>query len=241
MKTLIVATSHVSIQRTIKRFDWLPAVAALKEFCGVHLLAPVPWGRRVGRPWEWLLRCSLVIEGINVGLPTDWSPYGREIAADGPLYRALHEGAEHIRRDFPFDVILALRAYPDSMLSARLARAFGCPLVTRVRQDDLGEWTSLPARKSAVRHALGQSHRVIADSPELREMIVALGVTPEKVIVQPPEADVDDPARFCEADTDAWKRFYKADAELGKSLYAALASAIGASSRPVPAQRGTTP
>ncbi|HTE17220.1 MAG TPA: glycosyltransferase, partial [Armatimonadota bacterium] len=116
--------------------------------------------------------------------PTYWSlPRARPAHAWG-MYASLRPYLGRLRREFPFDVILAAWAYPDAAAAARLADAAGCPLVSMVLGSDINEFAGHPSLRGQIQRALRRSQRVVAVSGALRERVVDLGIAPERVIVQ---------------------------------------------------------
>jgi glycosyltransferase involved in cell wall biosynthesis len=100
------------------------------------------------------------------------------------MYRSLRPHVRKLRRDFPFDAILAAWAYPDGVAAAHLAAEWDCPLVTMTLGSDINEMPHDPALKRQIQWGLGRSQRVVAVSSALRDAVVELGIPAEKVIVQ---------------------------------------------------------
>jgi glycosyltransferase involved in cell wall biosynthesis len=89
-----------------------------------------------------------------------------------------------LRREFPFDVILASWAYPDGVAAAHLAAHLGCPLVTMILGSDLNALARDPALRPQIQWGLGRAQHVITVSAALRERVIELGISADKVIVQ---------------------------------------------------------
>jgi glycosyltransferase involved in cell wall biosynthesis len=90
----------------------------------------------------------------------------------------------HVRREFPFDLIIASWAYPDGVAAAQFARDARVPLVANVLGSDINEQTKNPALRTMIRWGLMRAERVVAVSRALRDGVIALGVPPERVLVQ---------------------------------------------------------
>ena len=184
MKTLLFTNLYPFAQAPTRGMYHVSVFGALSRYCEVRLVAPLPWWTRARRPWEWLSVPRETSTGIDASFPTYWSIPGRHVMHGAAMYHSLRHYVEKIRRDFPFDVILAAWAYPDAVAAARLARHFGCPLVTNVLGSDMNYFARIPELAPAVRQALCQSHRVIAVSRALRDSVVEFGVPPDRVIAQ---------------------------------------------------------
>jgi glycosyltransferase involved in cell wall biosynthesis len=107
-------------------------------------------------------------------------------AADAPLLAAaLLNHVSALRREFPFDVIDSHWAYPDGAAAAMLARRLRVPLAITVRGDDVNVFLNKLSRRHWIRWSLGKADLVIALSSELKDIVVANGVSPSKVAVIP--------------------------------------------------------
>jgi glycosyltransferase involved in cell wall biosynthesis len=219
MKTLLFTNLYPFAQAPTRGMYHVSVFGAISRHCEVRLVAPLPWWSRVRRPWEWVTVPHETATGIDASFPTYWSIPSRLALHGEAMVRSVRHYVERLRRDFPFDVILAAGAYPDAYAAAQLARDFGCPLVTSVLGGDLDTPMQTPEIVTLIRQALGQSHRVIAVNDALRERVLELGIAPEKVIVQHNGVDI-----------HSWE-------DAGKGYYAALASAAGISIRPPIAPR----
>jgi glycosyltransferase involved in cell wall biosynthesis len=100
------------------------------------------------------------------------------------MERSVRFHLDAIRREFPFDAILAAWAYPDAAAAARLAGRYGCPLVTQVLGSDVNELARRPAMRDQIVEAMRASDRVVAVSGALRNRLIELGVPTERVVVQ---------------------------------------------------------
>ena len=137
MKTLLFTNLYPFAQAPTRGMHHVSVFGAISRHCEVRLVAPLPWWSRVRRPWEWITVPHETTTGIDASFPTYWSIPGRHELHGDAIYRSLRGYVEKFRRDFPFDVILAARAYPDAYAAAQLARDFGCPLVTNVLGSDV--------------------------------------------------------------------------------------------------------
>jgi len=159
-------------------------IRALAPYCDVRVISPVPWWSRIRTPGKMIRVPSATIGGLDAEYPAWWSAPRFPAAHARGLYASLRRRVRNLRREFPFDVIVASCAYPDAVAAAHLARELGCPLVTLVMGTDVNELPRWPALRRQIEWGLGQSHRVIAVSRALRDRVIDLGVPPQRVVLQ---------------------------------------------------------
>ena len=164
---------------------------ALAKLADLRVVAPVPWFPRTRVFGERYYRYAMVptsefLEGTRVEHPR--FPVIPKLCkvADAPLLAA---GAlaclRDVRREFPFDVIDSHWAYPDGVAAAILAGRFHVPLAMTVRGDDINIFFKEFWRRPWIRWSLGKASLIIALSRELRDIVVATGISPSKVAVIP--------------------------------------------------------
>ena len=162
----------------------LSAVRALAELCDVKVVAPVPWSDHLRRPKRCFSACADASAVIEARRPVFRSlPHAPQFRADW-MYRSLRSYLAALRREFPFDIILAAWAYPDVVAAERLSRYLRCPLVALVLGCDINHLAQLPSLRSQIRRALLGSQHVIAVSAALRDRVLDLGVPASRVTVQ---------------------------------------------------------
>ena len=184
MKTLLFTNLYPFAQAPTRGMYHVSVFGALSRYTEVRLVAPLPWWTRTRRPWEWLSVPRETSTGIDAAFPTYWSIPGRHALHGEAMYRSMRRYVAEVRREFPFEVILAAWAYPDAVAAARLARDFDCPLVTNVLGSDMNYFARQPDLAPMVRQALCQSHKVIAVSRALRDTVIEFGIPADQVIVQ---------------------------------------------------------
>jgi glycosyltransferase involved in cell wall biosynthesis len=184
MKALLVSNLYPSRREPTRGIFNLNRFRALARHCEARVVAPVRWWSRLKRPGEWLSVPRETESGLEASYPTYW-PLPRLPQSHVPtLHRALRAHLRRLRKEFPFDVILVAMAYPEGVAVARAARELGCPLVTMVLGSDVNELAARPALRDEIRWGLQRSGRVVAVSRALRDRVLELGVTPERVRVQ---------------------------------------------------------
>ncbi|HVJ02259.1 MAG TPA: glycosyltransferase [Sphingomonas sp.] len=125
---------------------------------------------------------------------------GRHHAA--MLVRALGPVLEHIRRDFPFDIINAEYFFPDGPAAVELGRRFGVPVAIKARGSDIDHWARSPATGPQVVAAANRADGLLAVSQALREDMAALGMPRERIECIYTGVDL---TRFAPTDRDAAK------------------------------------
>lgn len=100
------------------------------------------------------------------------------------LYRAAKRAlADMTAEGFAFDAIDAHYLYPDGVAAVRLARDHGVPVVLTARGSDTSQLPHYRIPGRLIRDAIARADALIAVSAALKEGLVALGATPEKVTV----------------------------------------------------------
>ena len=159
-------------------------VRALSSHAEVRVVAPWGWWTRAKRPAEWLKAPVDTIDGIDASYPTYWSAPGVSLLHGRRMAGSLRPHLARLRKDFPFDVILAAFAYPDGVAAAHLSRAFGVPYVVAVLGSDINEFPKAPALRSQIAKSLQGAQRIVAVSEALKERTAELGVEPNRIVVQ---------------------------------------------------------
>jgi len=158
---------------------------ALADYCDVRVISPRPWWTRGARPLEWLRAPVERRDGLLASYPTSWIPPRLAPALTGRAMAAsLLPQIARLRREFPFDGIVAVWAYPDGAAAARIARVFGCPVITCVMGSDVNQLPLDPRLRPHLLAGLESCYRVVAVSEALRARLLEWGITPERVVVQ---------------------------------------------------------
>jgi len=100
------------------------------------------------------------------------------------MYLSVRPFIRRLRREWEFEAVLGIWAYPDTYVAGLLARDSACPLVANVIGSDINELPSKPHMRPRVKAALDSAYRVIALSRAMQQRVVELGVASEKVLVQ---------------------------------------------------------
>jgi glycosyltransferase involved in cell wall biosynthesis len=122
--------------------------------------------------------------GIPVYHPTVFGVPGAHRLHGTTMYLSVRSFIRRLRREWEFDAILGIWAYPDTYVAGLLARDSACPLVANVIGSDINELPNKPHMRPRVKAALDAAYRVIALSRAMQQRVVELGVASEKVLVQ---------------------------------------------------------
>ncbi|MGK3990931.1 glycosyltransferase family 4 protein [Sorangium sp. So ce136] len=158
---------------------------ALARRCELRLVAPTPWWTRArGASRELLGGTRESHTGIDALFPTYWSVPGLPRLHARAIHASLRGTMAGLRREFPYDVILAAWAYPDTVAAEAFARDAGVPIVTTVLGSDINEQPRNAVLRAQIAPALQRCARVVAVSGALGERLIELGVPRERVVVQ---------------------------------------------------------
>jgi glycosyltransferase involved in cell wall biosynthesis len=161
------------------------AVKALSEFCDVRVVAPIAWQHRLRYLPGLLGKSAYAMDGgIPVYHPTFLGVPGAHRLHATTIYWSVRPFIRRLRREWEFDAILGIWAYPDTYVAGLLARDSACPLVANVIGSDINELPNKPHMRPYVKAALDSAYRVIALSRAMQQRVVELGVESEKVLVQ---------------------------------------------------------
>jgi glycosyltransferase involved in cell wall biosynthesis len=100
------------------------------------------------------------------------------------MYQTTRLSVARTRKRFPFDVILAAWGYPDAEAALRLARQYGCPLVTNLLGSDMNDLANRPDIRDILASTVRASQAIIVMSEVMAKDVVGLGVPRSKVTVQ---------------------------------------------------------
>lgn len=185
MKVLAISNLFPSAHEPTRGMFNKQVFQALSGFCDVQVISPGPWWTRVKRPGTLLTIPRQEIGGMQAQYPAFWGLPKAGVRYNGKLmYQSLRGPVAKLRKQFPFDAILAAWAYPDAYAAACLAQEFGCPLVTKLMGSDVNDLSTRPELQAKIAWALKNSSRVIAVSDALRVKSWELGVDPARIVVQ---------------------------------------------------------
>lgn len=184
MTRALVYTHHFPSSEAPSRAPYsFHTYRALARHCALRIVAPIPWWWRTRTPKLIFSPLHETSSGIDAlfpsyySVPAFWPLHGVAVAAStAPLVR-------RIRREFPFDLILAANAYPDAVAASHLARLFDVPLFVTVLGSDINLSGEHYALRPQIARALRKASRVISVSAALGERVAGMGVDPSRIVV----------------------------------------------------------
>jgi glycosyltransferase involved in cell wall biosynthesis len=97
--------------------------------------------------------------------------------------------ATEIHRRLRLDCIDAHYVYPDGFAAVKLGKSLGVPVIVSARGTDINVFPNMPAIRPKIRWTLENAAGVIAVSAALKNAMVALGISAEKIAVIPNGVD----------------------------------------------------
>ncbi|RKY41051.1 MAG: hypothetical protein DRP76_00680, partial [Candidatus Omnitrophota bacterium] len=158
----------------------------LAKLCEIKVIAPLPLHYRERVPER------ENIDGIDTYHPRYFMipKIGRSLYGLF-FYLSLIKKVKKIYENFKFDLIFATWAYPDGFGSFLIAKTFNKPIVIKVHGSDINLYTEYFLRRKMIAYALKNCNKVIAVSKALKERIVKIGVSEDKIVVIPNGVDTD--------------------------------------------------
>ncbi len=120
--------------------------------------------------------------GLTAEYPTFWyTPKFRQHCYGDQMWRSVRSTVLRAIRDFRPDAVLSYWAHPEGEVGVRTARIAGVPAAVIVGGTDVLILPNLPRRGERVRDVLIQSDAVITVSEGLREAVIKLNVSGDRV------------------------------------------------------------
>ncbi len=184
MTRALVYTHHYPSSEAPSRAPYsFHTYRALLRHCALRVVAPIPWWWRWRTPKLIVSPLHETSTGIDAlfpsyySVPAAWPLHGVAVAAStAPLLA-------RIRREFPFDLILAANAYPDAVAASHLARLFGVPFLVTVLGSDINLSGGHYALRPQIARALKKAARVVAVSGALGDRVADMGVERSRVVL----------------------------------------------------------
>jgi glycosyltransferase involved in cell wall biosynthesis len=168
----------------------LQQLEALREEpdVSIRVVSPTPWSPGVSLGERWRRYSELPAEEEIHGFKVYHPRYVVIPKVLRSLYGVLFylgiKGCvDRLRREFPFDVILATWAYPDAFGSVLLSRRIGVPCLVKVHGTDINHHTRHLLRRMMITWALRRAPSVIAVSDKLKRIMVRCGIPEDSITV----------------------------------------------------------
>lgn len=185
MNLLLFTNLYPSVSEPTRGLFNLNRFRALADRCHMRAIVPVPAWKRIRCPVDLFRPIADSRGGIHASYPTNWAlPRVAPQWHAQAMYQSVRSHVRNVRRDFPFDAIVGVFAYPDVAVAARVARDASCPLIAIVTGSDMNELAQRPPLRGQIRGALQQASSIIAVSRGLRDKVLELGLAAEKIVVQ---------------------------------------------------------
>lgn len=198
MKMLVLSSLYPNdVQRRHGIFIEHRLAHTLRSGDEVRVVAPVPWfpsaHQRFGA-WADHARVPRRAErrGVAIEHPRypaipkvgqTLAPWLMAAALAGPIAR--------IRRDFDFDVIDSYYLYPDGVAGSILARRFDRPFVMSALGTDVSLIPDWRPSRAMILHAIERSAVTTTVAGALRDALIGMGASPDKLVVVEHGVDLD--------------------------------------------------
>ena len=162
----------------------------------VEVVAPVPYSPSWLPGERWRTFSQIPREEQIGGLRVHHPSYLLLPKISMPLHgRLMYSSSiglvKKLHQQEPFDCIDAHYVYPDGFAAVRLGRVLGIPVVVSARGTDINLFPSFRLICPKIRRTLNEAAGIIAVSGALKDSMVALGASPEKIRVIPNGIDAD--------------------------------------------------
>src|SRR5579884_3060303 len=118
MKALLFSQIFPSAHEPTRGPYNLEVFREVSRSCEARVVSPRPWWSRARRPYEIVRTPTVSMKGVDCSYPTYWSLPGKPTMHAAAMDRSLGRRIAAMRRDFPFDAILAAWMYPDGVTAA---------------------------------------------------------------------------------------------------------------------------
>jgi glycosyltransferase involved in cell wall biosynthesis len=176
VKVLVFTTIFPSAAQPVHGLFVAERTRHASRLAAIRVISPIAWFRGPKRPLGDL-------EPLHVEHPTWFYLPGLFKCLDGILlFLSALPSVARLRRSFDFEVIDAHFGFPDGVAAVLLGAWFRRPVVVTLRGSELVK-ARYKLRRRALAWALRRADRIIAVSPELAALAIALGAAPGHVSV----------------------------------------------------------
>ena len=164
--------------------------------CEIKVVAPIPYCP----PWRFLgkryqqsqIKKYEVMDGIEVYHPRFPLIPKVSMPVHGlSLFLSSLNLVKRIHQDFPFDIIDGHYIYPDGFAAVLLGKALKKPVVLSARGSDIHQFTGFRSIKPMIRYALHRASHVISVCKALKNQMLTLGISADKISVIPNGVDTE--------------------------------------------------
>lgn len=162
--------------------------------CELKVVAPVPWFpfiNLVKKGYRPNVPHLEMQEGIEVYHPRFFNiPRFFKFLDGFFFFLSTAATIRKVRKEFEFDLIDAHFAYPDGMGAILLGKFFRKPVTITVR-GTIRKLARFPLIRGQIGYALNNAAKIFTVCNDLKNAVVELGLSPEKVVVVPNGVDID--------------------------------------------------
>ena len=163
--------------------------------CEVKVVSPVPYFPRIkiGERWKYSeVARHEKIDGLEVSHPRYFMTPKIGMSLYGlKMFLSVFPAVKEIQKNFNFDIIDAHYVFPDGFAAALMSKYLKKSVVISARGSDINRFSEFPLIRRLLRYALHKANRVIAVSHSLKEEILRLGISENKLAVIPNGIDID--------------------------------------------------
>jgi glycosyltransferase involved in cell wall biosynthesis len=162
--------------------------------CKVNVLSPVPYFPPIKLGWRWnfsQVARQEMRDGLEVFHPQYvMTPKVGMTSYGLMMFLSVLRTAKKIQRKFDFDIIDAHYVYPDGFAAVLLGLFFRKPVVVWALGTDINLYARFPVIRKLLQYALRRSDHVIAVCQALKEAMIKLEISGEKISVIPTGVDL---------------------------------------------------
>ncbi|HHL40106.1 MAG TPA: hypothetical protein ENJ37_06340, partial [Deltaproteobacteria bacterium] len=188
LRVLVVTDLFPSVQDPHRAPFVLQALQYMGAHCDIRVLAPLSWV-------TWLKRLA---RGAPGGAARGWTGFGG-VRCTRPLYFYLPKIGRsfygimyflsiigtvlRVRREWDFDAVVGVFAYPDGFASTLAARMLGKPAFLWVVGTDVNVYARYAVRRRMILWAVRSCRATVAASAALKQRLVELGAPADRIDV----------------------------------------------------------
>lgn len=188
MKVLVLTQLFPNKEQPLLGIFVKERMKGVAEFCGLKIVAPVPWFLPLKTFKRWYRFSQIpyheVIDGLDVFHPRFFLVPKVGRCFYGILYfLSVFPHILRLRKGFDFDILDVHWAYPDGFAGVLLGKLLKKPVAITVRGADVVNYPKYLLLRKLISHSLSRADIIIAVSNALKEEVLKLGISKEKVKV----------------------------------------------------------
>lgn len=184
MKVLFFSNLYPNSQEPTRAPFNKQKLAHLKKFCEIVVVAPIAWFPGKSLFVKQDIPFEEIIDGLKVYHPrVFYTPKILRSCYGIFYYLSVCAFIKNLSSKFNFDAIYSSWVYPDGFAAMKLSKEFKKPFICEALGSDINLHARSYLRRLLIARTLQAACKVVVASNDLKEKIVKLGVTPEKVLV----------------------------------------------------------